>query len=209
MSDMRKVKINNRLYDVVDLKDYIDHKENYTSSYTAIHDKDLGLVLPIRTRYDDQPGVYVTDIAGYFNVPEEEESKEYSDNNIIDFSNVENIKQCIEKSNAVRDLEREILTSPDNIFRPRVTDDDFPEMKALKAAVIDKNIDLDKYEPRFGSNYNNDKRLFTKTNISLPMMKRVCNALDIKATLVLENKDDQVPNPMSEPISVVLTESED
>ena len=78
-------------------------------------------------------------------------------------------------------------------------------MKALKNAVLDKHIDLDKYEPRFGSNYNNDKRLFNKSTISLIMLKRVCEALDRDATLTLSDKSDDVPNPIGRTIQVKLT----
>ena len=105
----------------------------------------------------------------------------------------------------VKELERDILTSPDNIYVPPEDKNDSPAMKALKEAVIDKKIDLDKYEPRFGSNYNNDKRIFNKQNISLPMLVRMCNALDIKATLTLEDQNSDVPNPMNTSISVEVT----
>ena len=85
-------------------------------------------------------------------------------------------------------------------------------MKALKEAVTDKHIDLDKYEPRFGSNYNNDKRIFNKPNISLAMLVRMCNALDIKATLTLEDQQmpdgAETPNPIGRTISVELTSTD-
>ena len=91
------------------------------------------------------------------------------------------------------------------MLMPKIFDDDSAEMKALKNAVLDKQIDLDKYEPRFGSNYNNDKRLFNKSTISLAMLKRVCDALDIEATLTLTDKSDDVPNPIGRTIEVKLT----
>ena len=81
-------------------------------------------------------------------------------------------------------------------------DEDSNEMKGMKEAVIAKHIDLDKYEHRFGSNYNNDKRLFNKHTISLPMIKRLCNALDMKATLVIEDANSDVPNPIGKKITI-------
>ena len=83
-------------------------------------------------------------------------------------------------------------------------------MKGMKEAVIAKNIDLDKYEHRFGSNYNNDKRLFNKNNISLPMIKRLSKALDMKATLILEDASPDVPNPIGKKIVIdVIGNDED
>ena len=140
----------------------------------------------------------------YFaNIPEGTET--YTTDSVIDYSKANTYKQFVETQNMVKELERDILTSPDNIYVPPEDKNDSPAMKALKEAVIDKKIDLDKYEPRFGSNYNNDKRIFNKQNISLPMLVRMCNALDIKATLTLEDQNSDVPNPMNTSISVEVT----
>ena len=37
------------------------------------------------------------------------------------------------------------------------------------------------------------------------MLVRMCNALDIKATLTLEDKNRDVPNPINKSISVEIT----
>lgn len=199
----KKMRINDKIYDVTTIEDYSKHKDAYIPQYTAIHDPGTNMVLPIKNKYDKGPGIYVGTGLAYIEEPEDKES--YSDKDIIDFDNSKNIHDMMEKQRVVRSLERDILTSPDNIFMPKIFDDDSAEMKALKTAVLDKHIDLDKYEPRFGSNYNNDKRLFNKSTISLSMLKRVCEALDIEATITLTNKTDDVPNPMSKPIEVKLT----
>lgn len=199
---MKKMRIGDKIYDVTTLPDYIKNKDAYTPQYTAILDEDTRLVLPIKNRYEKGPGIT---ISGVSYIEEPKDRDEYDMSKIIDFDNAQSIHDIMEKQNAVRSLERDILTSPDNIFSPKIFDDDSPEMKALKSAVLDKNIDLDKYEPRFGSNYNNDKRLFNKNNISLSMMKRVCDALDIEATLILSDKAPDVPNPIGRTIQVKLT----
>ena len=201
----KKMRMNDRIYDVTSLEEYTKFKDAYIPQYTAIHDPDTHLVLPIKNRYEEGPGIVVGNGVSYIEEPDEEDLETYLDKGIIDFDNAKNIHDLMEKQNVVRSLERDILTSPDNIFTPKIFDDDSPEMKALKNAVLDKHIDLDKYEPRFGSNYNNDKRLFNKNTISLSMMKRMCDALDIKATLTLEDKSPDVPNPMGRKIEVDLT----
>ena len=84
-------------------------------------------------------------------------------------------------------------------FTPSVSSNLTPSatwLASLKKAVTTKHIDLDKYESRFGSNYANDKRLFNKPTISMQMLTRVCNALDIKATLTLEDQAGDIANPM-------------
>lgn len=199
----KKMRIEDRIYDVTTLENYIQNKDAYISQYTAIHDPCTHLVLPVKNRYESGPGITVGSGVSY--VEEPNNIDEYSDSKIIDFDNSKSIHELMEKQRVVRSLERDILTSPDNIFTPKIFDDDSPEMKALKQAVLDKHIDLDKYEPRFGSNYNNDKRLFNKNTISLAMLKRICEALDIDATLTLTDKTEDVPNPMGGKIEIKLT----
>ena len=201
----KKMRIGDRIYDVTSLDDYLENKEAYMQQYTAIQDPNTNLVLPIKNRYDKGPGIIIGTGVSYIDEPESDNLDEYSDSKIIDFDNTKSIHDMMQKQEAVRTLERDILTSPDNIFSPKIFDDDSPEMKALKNAVLDKHIDLDKYEPRFGSNYNNDKRLFNKNTISLSMLKRICEALDIDATLTLSDKSDDVPNPIGRTIQVKLT----
>ena len=201
----KKMRIGDKIYDVTSLENYTKFKDAYIPQYTAIHDSETNLVLPIKNRYEEGPGIVVGNGVSYIEEPDADEAISYQDSQIIDFDNTKNIHDMMEKQRIVKTLERDILTSPDNIFTPKIFDDDSPEMKALKNAVLDKHIDLDKYEPRFGSNYNNDKRLFNKNTISLSMLKRMCEALDIEATLILSDKNEDVPNPMGRSIEVKLT----
>lgn len=205
--NMNKVKIRDTMYDVVSLEEYINNKELYLPRYTAIHDQENGLVLPIKTQSNETDTCISVEsgMSYVLNLPED--TSEFSDKNIIDLENNSSIGELIKKQDMVRGLERDILMAPDpdDIFRPKIFDDDAGEMKALKEAVICKGIDLDKYAPRFGANFNNDKRLFNKPTISLAMLKRMCEALDIEASISLKDKSSTVPNPIGKTIEVKLT----
>ena len=102
--------------------------------------------------------------------------------------------------------ERTILTTIDNVFAPEIYNNDTPEMKAMKQAILDKHIDLDKYEPRFGPNYNNDKRLLKKSSITFGKLRSICDALDMKVTMTIEDSSPDVPNPIGRSITVDLTD---
>lgn len=205
MVSKREILINGRLYEVINMKDYIGNEDAYLQGYTAVDDG-IGHVYPIVPFTSSDAGVkYRKNSPVFFANVSEGTDEEYNADKVIDYSKANTYKQFVETQNMVKELERDILTSPDNIYVPPKDQDDSPAMKALKEAVIDKKIDLDKYEPRFGSNYNNDKRIFNKQNISLPMLVRMCNALDIKATLTLEDQSGEVPNPMNNIISVEIT----
>lgn len=200
----RKGKINGSIYDVVTHEEYLENRDLYNNKFTAIERN--GILYPV-VKNRKTPGYYNGDggIFAELIQPPNSEIENYSSNNIIDFNSATNMREIMEKSISLRDLEKEILCSPDDIFSPVIDERDDPEMKALKEAVISKNIDLDKYEPRFGSNYNNDKRLFKRNSMSLGKYKTVCDALDIKATLTLEDMSENVANPMKKVISVVIT----
>ena len=123
----------------------------------------------------------------------------------IDMRQRRSIGAYIDGVGEIEKSETDIITSPDNIFQPKPGDNDTPAMAALKQAVCEKHIDIDKYDMRFGANFNNDKRLFNKDSISLPMLVRLCNGLDIKATLTLEDEAEDTPNPIGRKITAELT----
>ena len=212
MVSKREILINGRLCEVVDIDQYNKNKDAYLPGYVAI---DIGVgdyIYPVVPFTSNDPGIYVRQNApfSYVRDPEPEEDKQYRRSSMIDYGDASSFKEFVDKQNMVRELENDILSSKDNIFSPAIDPDDSPAMTALKEAVIQKQLDLDKYEPRFGSNYNNDKRIFNKPNISLPMLVRMCNALDIKATLILEDQQmedgSETPNPIGRKISVELTD---
>lgn len=212
MVNKREIMINGRLYEVANLNDYTKNPDAYLSGYTAL---DIGQdrIYPVVPTTSPNPGIMFrsTSPFAYIREPEPDDSQ-YNKENIIDFTNVKSYKEFIDKQNMVRELEKDILTTPDNVYVPPEDPNDTPAMRALKEAVTDKHIDLDKYEPRFGSNYNNDKRIFNKPNLSLQMLVRMCNALDIKATLTLEDQmmedGSETPNPIGRSISVELTSTQ-
>lgn len=209
--DMKKVKLVGKFMSVVSLSEYKSNIDAYNSTRTAIEFDDLGVVLPIIGKFDKSVGVAVSPSSLFckINMPSEEEKEEYSIDRIEDLSKAKDMKELIQKQKVIKDIECEMLTSVDNIFQPKIGDNCSPAMRALKTAVIEKGIDINKYEDRFGSNFNNDKRQYNKDTISMQMLERQCNGLDIKATLILEDAADDVPNPIGRKIVVELTEGGD
>lgn len=204
----KKGKINGSMYDIVDFESYQNNKLLYNNKFTAIESD--GLLYPV-TKNKNVPGYYHNegDLFGQFIEPDQTQIYEYSSENVIDFNSATSMKEIVEKSIALRDMEKEILCSSDNKFRPVIDEKDDLEMKALKEVIIAKDIDLDKYEARFGPNYNNDKRLFKKNSMSLRKMKTIGNALDIKITLTFQDKNENVANPIGRVFTVDITGGED
>ena len=202
--------INNDMYSIVDCEEYFKNPELYAQFYAIkMPDGNLYPIRQIKTDSGQYPtvGAYCTPEAVYFRKPAtEEELKTYSfdSGGVIDFGAVDNMREYIMTKKRLANAERAILTNIDNIYVPETTPDDTPEMIALKQAIADKHIDLDKYEQRFGPNYNNDKRLLKKNNITFRKLRSVCKALDMKATIIFEDANPDVPNPIGRAITAEL-----
>ena len=204
----KKQKIENKMYDVMTHEDFSKNKDNYDTSQIAVEINMNGktYILPVRNKTDSKPGLYNEGCIDFLKLPNENIEKEYMPNDMLDFSKCSNIAEVMKKQKILRDEEKEILANPDNIFIPPISGKESPAMLGLKQAVIEKHIDIDKYQDRFGrENFPNDKRKFKDDDITMFMMNRMNKALDIKATLILEDKSPDVPNPMGKKISIDLT----
>lgn len=201
---LEKAKIGDAIYDVIDIDEYYKNPTAYSNSYTAIKGGD-GYVYPIRSKTDTRPGFYPTGGFDFFKSPIGQECQMYTQQNIINFHDATTLREVIQTQQKLMSEERSILTSIDNVFAPDISENDTPEMKAIKQAILDKHIDLDKYESRFGPNYNNDKRLLKKNSITFGKLRSICDALDIKASITIEDAAPDVPNPIGRIISADLT----
>ena len=202
ISSYKKAKIEGRVTTVVDMKDALSNTA-FQNKFTSVQVNDV--VLPVKTSYDPtSAGLYISSNSkiGRIIYPSDEDKEEYSSKNIIDFSDVQNMKELIEKQEEVKNLESEVLSNSDNLFKPIPKENDSPEMKALKQAICAKNIDIDLYADRFGDNFNNDKRLLKGSSITMSKTKSICNKLDLKVTLTISDASPNVPNPMNDVITV-------
>ena len=208
---MKKTRIDRRIVEVIDQDEFV-RRTNLSPDTSKILAEDTaiqapnGLVYPVVKQYSDNVmGVYDAGPMIVYSTPEDcKNDPQYQSENIIDFDNISSLKESIEKQAELEQAERSILISPDNIFTPIIQPTDTPEMGLVKQAITRKNIDIDNYKQRFGSDYNNDKRLFDQSSITFFKLKRVCEIFDIKATLTLEDEPNAA-NPIGEKLSVVIT----
>ena len=205
---MRKIKIGKRILDVINEDEYLrrsnlNPEQKDAMTYDTAIEKD-GYVYPCNKVYSENvPGVFDTGTVLTYSDPKDM-GEEYKNSHIIDFENVESLQDSIKKQAELLQAERTILISPDNIFTPVVKEDDTPEMKLLKTAIGRKRIDLDNYKQRFGSDYNNDKRLFDQSSITFFKMKKLCEVMDMDMMLTLKDKPGAV-NPIGEELTAQIT----
>lgn len=204
--------IDNRPYSLVDINNYKRFADTYQGDRPAVVICDE-YICPIITESDKSSyGINIKSnqmfsIARFPNKSSEQYNQYTMSGNktAVDLRKKHSIAGYLDGIGKMEKNETDIITNPDNIFQPKPGENDSPAMTILKQAVCEKHIDIDKYDMRFGANFNNDKRLFNKETISLPMLVRLCDGLDVKATLTLEDKDENTPNPIGRKISIELT----
>lgn len=207
---MKKIKMGKTIRDVISHDEYIRRSNmnpqlsNELADDTAVEMD--GHVYPINRQYSPNTvGLWDGGQVLVYSRPEDQINlPDYDARNIIDFENVGSLRESIERQAELEKAERSILISPDNIFAPIIKDTDNPEMKLLKEAVTRKRIDIDAYKPRFGSDFNNDKRLFEQPSITIFKLKKMCDNFDIKCSIVLEDKKN-APNPIGEKLVAYIT----
>lgn len=212
--NMKKVEINKHLYSVMSMEEYINNRDLYDARNVAILCNDGRTVLPIRSAgsTDTGPGIYLEsdfDDKKYMTariVKPSENSTVYNADRIIDFNQASDIGDIIEKNEALRDIQKDLMvTGKDgNIFYLNITSKDTPEMKALKTAINNKQVDKKAYESRFPQ-FQNDMRLLRGHSITLSKMIGICDGFDISCCLTLRDKEGAI-NPMQGEITIDLTE---
>lgn len=210
MMNVKQAVIDAKLYNVVSYEDY-SHRPELNNNYSTAVEMMIGdehKILPIRSPIDKErlPGIYNKGCMDELVLPDESDDQ-YNAKNVIDLSNVSDMEELLRKQSQVRDIEKEILTSVDDITTPNISSLDSPEMRVVKQAIIKKHMDINKYAERFGSNFANDKRILKTNSITQKMMKRILSNIDVKATLILEDASPDVANPMGEKIEIVITDN--
>lgn len=204
--------IGGKLFTIYDYDSYSKNRDILRSDdQTAVEVTLNGkkVVLPVRNPNGNknQPGIYSYDQYDSFKMPEtEEEEKTYcpQEDTIFRFDNIGSMQELIDRREQFQMVTNQILETPDNITIPPLKENDTPAMRSLKEAIIHKNIDMDKYQERFGANYPNDKRKIGDTSLTLFILERFCGCLDLECDLVLRDAPGNIPNPMHKTITANL-----
>ena len=203
--NIKQTNIDGKLLNVVSYDEFVNNLDLNANYSTAVQMGDM--ILPVRSPTEPNlPGIRLNGPLCEITQPDPED-EQYKASKVIDLSDVTKMEDLIKKQGMVRDIEQEILTSPDNITVPNISSLDSPEMRGLKEAIIAKHIDFDKYSDRFGNNFANDKRILKTNSITQKMLKRILKNIDVKATLILEDTSPNVANPMGKKIEINITEN--
>lgn len=202
--------VQGNMYEIMDYERYSKIKDVCSDSTAiSVNHKGEDIVLPLRGKHNvdsSVPGVYNSGPIDFFIYPKDEDINEYKPTGVMDITNTNSMADILEKQNSINKMQEPWMLTPDAITAFPICQDDQPEMKGLKMAYNSKNMDFDKYASRFGSNFPNDKRQLKGHSITLKILKRMCENCDIDVSLVFTNKNPNVPNPMSSPVTISLTD---
>ena len=203
---MKKITLNGKMYNLIDQTEYLNNKNYYdTESNVAIEHYNMALPL---TQSQFNNGVYSTENRPIikYNVPLDKDNYMITPENTIDFTNLNSISEYYNNCVKYNEAERDIITTVNNQFKPKINEEDSSLLKIVKQTICDKNIDIDKYADRFVQ-FNNDKRLLSPSYKDITMKKAIemLNNLDTDVYVITANKDSDVPNPMPEPLIRKIT----
>lgn len=202
---MNKAFIEGKIYDVIEFTEY--GIEPYCGDSLALIVGDY--ILPVRAGNSSganaRPGVYI--MGAFYNVlmpRNEQEAETYSKNHLACFVQATTFQDVVKAKEKLEADEFNHLVSSDNVFCPTIDQiNDDPLMIGLKMAVQRKQCDINRYSEKFGSDFNNDRRKFNSNDITTKKYESISKNLDIRTTLIIEDMNPQVPNPMKS--KIVLT----
>ena len=199
--DYKKASVDGKIRDVIDYSELPKINTNNYDNLAVLHN---GVIYPERNpNVEISPGLYVYEWGTILHEPTEEQLSEYlAENKLIDFK-ANNIRELIEKSDRLKEAENTLLvcTDPEGITTYPIGNNDSPEMVAVKSAINAKHIDIKKYQARWDT-YANDIRLLNKESLSLAKLKTFAKNLDMKVSIVVEDKSPNVPNPIGDKIVI-------
>jgi hypothetical protein len=208
--DYKRATINGTLTDIVDGDYYMNNQSVYANANVAMVSEHDGkkYVLPVRKSTDLRPGyfTYGSNCTAFAKYPKPNEEEQYLyEDTVIDFGESKTIQDIIEKQNQCRDIEYINLCNAEDIFIPTIGPDNTPLMKGFKEATISKHFDITKYKDRFGPNYLNDIRQYNKNDITIKMVERIADNVDMDVYVTFKDKPGDIPNPMGREITVKIT----
>lgn len=193
--------IGNRIYDVYTPEEYY---VNGNPDGVAI---DMGdMILPIISKTSTGYGakVYKNYIKAI--IPENEEQQQQfrkNNDNFVNFSDVQTMKELLDKNADLSKLEYIALSSPDDIFICKRNETDSPLITVLKDSIDAKGADIHAYQHKWPNcNFTNDMRIIDGDDITIKKAATFCKNLDMKLTVTISDASDDIPNPMGKEFTV-------
>ena len=212
MEDIKKAFIGNKTLEVISEKELF-RRQDFPDPMLedTIVEKD-GILYPILKKSEKNAvGVFPMGNCVKYNKPSANQMTNYTaEGKVINFSEAKSFSEMIKKKDQLNQEEVARLTTKDNIYVPRVGENDSPSLKIVKNAIGLKNIDPESYRQRMGSDFSNNMRLLTSeknTGITLKKMAAMGNAFDFDVEITIKDKKNAI-NPIGEELHISITSND-
>lgn len=106
------------------------------------------------------------------------------------------------ENNGIQEQDLDVIMGETvDAFCPIISNEDNALQKLIKRALEKKQIDLKNYACRFTNNgdlSNHKSSLLHHGKMSLEKFIKWCNVLDLKFKIIIEDRNEHVPNPMND-----------
>lgn len=204
---MRIIVIDGINYDVTNDIPFLMSKYSEIINYNIAFDNGKYTVpISINSNIKKKPFYYLAYPYGLALMNEEYLNDSYLSSNIIDFNNIDNIKDYINKIDSIKEINNEYIAKCNtDITEFHINENDDPEFAILKNAINAKFIDIHSYKFRFGNTFSNVLReLKTGNKISMTRLKDIAEALDLEVEIIIRDSKNSL-NPMNTSFSKIIT----
>lgn len=149
--------------------------------------------------------IYLIPAFAYIPVDDEDPKWNISNYRVIDFDNAVSMADMYAQTNKLSELTKESLIpdADDKLDYYEITNEQSNLLQGLLQFINSKQILCRRYADRF-DNYPNTIRILGKDKITIDKFMEFMNNMDGKATIIIENADDDVANPIPKPIVIEL-----
>ena len=149
--------------------------------------------------------IYLMPAFAYIPVDDGDPKWNISNYRVIDFDNAVSMADMYAQTNKLSELTKESLIpdADDKLDYYEITNEQSNLLQGLLQFINSKQILCRRYADRF-DNYPNTIRILGKDKITIDKFMEFMNNMDGKATIIIENADDDVANPIPKPIVIEL-----
>lgn len=200
---MKIIVIDNKQYELLTIREAFIPSVDPRRSYVEVGSKFYPIFYGTA---GNAHGIYLVNSVLYTIVTNDPTGKfETARYSIVDFNNIQSMVEMYEKNNQLNTIMKETLIpdKEDIIYYHEIQNKESNLMKALQMFLNSKQITPIRYADRF-ANYPNTIRILNKDRVSIDKFMEFITAMDGKATITIENKSDDVANPIPSPITMEL-----
>lgn len=203
---MKVIIVDGKQYDLLSLEEAMNTPLEPKRCFVYIGERFYPISFTMADAYvAPEQCLYLMPAFAYIPVDDGDPKWNISNYRVIDFDNAVSMADMYAQTNKLSELTKESLIpdADDKLDYYEITNDQSNLLQGLLQFINSKQILCRRYADRF-DNYPNTIRILGKDKITIDKFMEFMNNMDGKATIIIENADDDVANPIPKPIVIEL-----